>query len=122
MHFEKQKNSPYRSLLFSSTLILILLLSSLTAYGSSTKTDIPVRIGVLAKRGADFCRNKWTPTIDYLSEHIEGYSFSLLPLTFKQIEPAVDKQEVDFLLANPGYYVAMEVRKHVERITPCLTV
>jgi len=116
MHSEKQKNSPYRSLLFSLTLILILLLSSLTAYGSSTKTDIPVRIGVLAKRGADFCRNKWTPTIDYLSEHIEGYSFSLLPLTFKQIEPAVEKQEVDFLFANPSYYVVMEVREHVERI------
>ncbi len=116
MYFKKQKNSFYRFLLFPLTLTLILFLSSLTAYGASSETDIPVRVGVLAKRGTDFCRSKWNPTIDYLSEHIEGYSFSLLPLTFKQIESAVDKQEIDFLLTNPGYYVAMEVRKHVERI------
>ncbi len=103
MHPDKQKNSPYNSLLFPLTLILILFLSSLTAYGASTETDIPVRIGVLAKRGADYCRSKWTPTIDYLSANIEGYSFSLQPLTFKQIEPAVEKQEIDFLHSTDHY-------------------
>ena len=68
-----------------------------------------VKIGVLAKRGTDFCQQKWSPTANYLSDQIDGYDFAIVPLKFEQVVLAIKKQEVDFILANPALYVDLEV-------------
>ncbi len=44
-----------------------------------------INIGVLAVRGAEQCLKSWSPTADYLTSHIPGYIFVILPLTHERI-------------------------------------
>ena len=75
-----------------------------------------VRIGVLSHRGYEATLAAWSPTADYLSEKVSGHRFSIVPLNFEQIGPAVGEGRVDFVLANPGIYVNLEVRYGIARI------
>ncbi|XPS86981.1 two component system sensor histidine kinase [Desulfosarcina variabilis str. Montpellier] len=75
-----------------------------------------IKIGVLAKRGREQCLYQWGPTAAYLSEQIPEFSFSILPLDFDQIFNAIQNQTVDFIFANPSFYVELEVRFGVTRI------
>jgi len=75
-----------------------------------------IKIGVLAKRGPELCLEKWSLTGEYLSHKIPGKKFIILPLDFDQIYSAVEKGEVDFILANPFIYVDLETRFRINRI------
>lgn len=79
----------------------------------ATKT---VKIGILAKRGAERCLEKWNPTADYLSREIPDYSFKIVPLDYGIIYSTIEREEVDFILANPSYYVALEMLYGASRI------
>lgn len=67
-----------------------------------------IKVGVMAIRGVDRTRQKWQPTIDYLSDNIPGYKFQLVPLKFDNIEELITNNQVDFVLPNPGMYVELE--------------
>ncbi len=75
---------------------------------SSEDSLIPVRVGVLSTRGKRHCLKKWDATADYLTAQIQGYSFSIVPLSFDKLEEAIKRREVEFFLANPSFYVSME--------------
>ena len=75
-----------------------------------------IRIGVLAKRGREWCLEKWGPTARYLTDRIPGHSFSIVPLGFEDIYPAVKRDELDFILANPSFYVGLEALHGATRI------
>ena len=92
------------------SIILAGLCSFCMLHLSSAFAEEPVKIkiGVLAKRGAEQCFEQWNPTAEYLSGKIENVSFEILPLGYDAIEEAVEKGKVDFLLANPAYYVTVE--------------
>nr|WP_228855208.1 PhnD/SsuA/transferrin family substrate-binding protein [Desulfomarina profundi] len=78
--------------------------------------DTSVRIGILAKRGKKQALKKWTPTAEYLSRTIDNFKFTVIPLDFNEIYPAVEKNQIDFILTNPAYYVQLEHNFGVERI------
>ncbi|MCK4629627.1 MAG: phosphate/phosphite/phosphonate ABC transporter substrate-binding protein, partial [Sedimentisphaerales bacterium] len=65
---------------------------------------------MLAKRGMQRCLTKWTPTADYLTETIENADFEIVPLDYEQIYPTVEAGEVDFVIANPSFYVNLEAK------------
>lgn len=75
-----------------------------------------IRVGVMAVRGIEQTRQKWQPTIDYLSTNIPGYNFQLVPLKFDNIEELIVNEQVDFVLPNPGMYVELEWTYGVRRI------
>ncbi|MBF0345337.1 MAG: PhnD/SsuA/transferrin family substrate-binding protein [Nitrospirae bacterium] len=75
-----------------------------------------VRIGVLAHKGKEQCNENWQPTMDYLSSRISGYKFTLIPLTFDDIDNVVKNGLIDFIIANPSIYIEMEVKYYVSRI------
>ncbi|MEA1933063.1 MAG: response regulator [Thermodesulfobacteriota bacterium] len=75
-----------------------------------------VKIGVLAKRGTDRCLEKWVPTAEYLTSHIPGHLFTIVPLVFEEINATVERGEVDFMLANPLFYVGLEKLYSANRI------
>jgi PAS domain S-box-containing protein len=75
-----------------------------------------VKIGVLAHRGADTALKMWGPTADYLTRSIPHYTFSIVPLSFHDVGPAVGRGDVDFVLANSSIYVELETRYSVNRI------
>ena len=67
-----------------------------------------IQVGVMAIRGVAQTKQKWQPTIDYLSHNIPGYNFQLVPLRFDNIEQLIANKQVDFVLPNPGMYVELE--------------
>ncbi len=74
------------------------------AYGDAG----PVRIGILAKRGVEVCLKQWQPTAEYLAGEIPSRSFVIRPLGYNEVRSAVERREVDFILANPAVYVDLE--------------
>lgn len=78
--------------------------------------DTPVKIGILAKRGKKQTLKQWTPTAEYLSQTIDNFKFTVIPLNFNEIYPAVETDQIDFILTNPAYYVQLEYKFGAERI------
>jgi signal transduction histidine kinase/CheY-like chemotaxis protein len=96
-------------------LIIVLLLALVSAHASLEETT-PVKIGVLAKRGAERCLEKWSSTAEYLTAMIPGRTFIIVPLKFNQIDLYVKNEKVDFVLPNPSVYVELENLYGVSRI------
>jgi signal transduction histidine kinase/CheY-like chemotaxis protein len=95
--------------------ILFLLVALLLAVEGRGE-EIRLNIGVLAIRGKEQCLKSWVPTADYLSRQIPGYRFAIVPLEHSQINRAVEKDEVDFILTNSSSYVELEYRFGANRI------
>ncbi len=92
------------------------LLTALVPCADAQEAVQSVRIGVLAKRGAERCLEKWNPTAEYLSHQIPDYDFKIVHLGYGEIYPAIERREVDFILANSSYYVGMEMQHGASRI------
>ena len=101
-----------RRLLFGIALTLLL---SNVAFCESENTK-NVKIGVLAKRGAKHALAKWSPTADYLTKNIEGYTFKIVPLEFEEIYSAAESRRVEFILTNSSFYVGLEMLHGMNRI------
>jgi twitching motility protein PilJ len=67
------------------------------------------KIGVLAKNGAAKAMAKWGPLGTYLSETVSGDSFSIVPLDFDEVMPAVEKGDVNYFLVNSSMFVTAMV-------------
>nr|WP_320115874.1 PhnD/SsuA/transferrin family substrate-binding protein [uncultured Desulfuromonas sp.] len=80
------------------------------------QAEEPVKIGVLAKRGAQVAMDKWADTAAYLSKEIAGYTFEIVPLGFKELSIAVRDGRVDFVLTNTAYYVELQYLYGLSRI------
>ena len=101
--------------LLSAVLFSVILSYPLT-YAGAQEREKSIKIGVLAYRGADHALSMWEPTAKYLSAQLPSYSFIIVPLKFEEINPAVKKGEVDFILANSSIYVELENYYGVSRI------
>jgi len=97
-------------------ILTALFYSGVSFAGRSDDVPRPVRLGVLAKRGAEKCVKQWTPTADYLSEQVPGYTFEIIPLDFEQIFTATEHNEIEFVLGNPAVYVELSTRFKADRI------
>ncbi len=100
---------------YSFTVFLFLVFLGLQSSGFSQAAQ-EIKIGVLAKRGPDLALQKWSATADYLSTALPGYHFDIVPLGFAEIHTAVQEERIDFVLANPDFYVELEKLYGVNRI------
>jgi len=75
-----------------------------------------IKIGILAKRGPERTLEKWSATADYLSTALPDYHFKIVPIPFAEIHTAIQDAQIDFVLANPAFYVELEKRHGVNRI------
>jgi two-component system sensor histidine kinase TtrS len=75
----------------------------------------PVRFGVLAKRGSDVAMKQWQATGDYLSKRIHR-DVRIVPLKFVEIEPALQDQSIDFLLANSAFFAEFQDKYDLKAI------
>jgi phosphate/phosphite/phosphonate ABC transporter binding protein len=92
---------------FLSVLLLCLFIS-ITA-----KT---VKIGILARQGKQSCLDRWSMLSEHLNQKIPDYDFQIIPITFDNIENSVKTNSIDFLLANPHYYILIEKEYQASRI------
>ena len=98
--------------------LLLVLLTFIfpLALSSAQAADRLVRLGVLAHRGKAEALKSWVPSAEYLSQQIPGYRFVIVPLSNDDIGPAVEYQELEFVLTNPGSYAELEFGFGVTRI------
>jgi twitching motility protein PilJ len=68
------------------------------------------KIGVLAKNGAAKAMAKWGALGSYLTETVPGDSFTIVPLDFDEVMPAVEKGGVDYFLVNSSMFVTAMVK------------
>lgn len=87
------------------SLLFIFLFCLTTTVNSGKKT---ITIGTVAYRGVDQAHQRWDKTIEYLQQQNPEYHFVLEPLSLNQLENAVNKQQLSFLLGNPGLYYTLK--------------
>ncbi|MCG7873050.1 MAG: phosphate/phosphite/phosphonate ABC transporter substrate-binding protein [Candidatus Thiodiazotropha lotti] len=87
----------------------IAVLSSILAITNSAYAD-DYKIGVLAKRGVAKAMKKWGDTAEYMTEKIAGDKFTIVPLDFDEVFPAIENKEVDFFLVNSSMFVTAQVK------------
>ena len=102
-------------LLFAIVLCFLFLLPTSAIHADNNQPEI-IRIGILAKRGKQECRQKWGATIAYLNGAIPGYRFMLAGLNFEELPRAVADHRLHFVLCNPAMYVRLEHLYGVSRI------
>lgn len=64
-----------------------------------------VTIGVLAGEGQESALAHWSPTAQYLTRQIPEHRFFIVPLDRGRMRRAVENNELDFILTDPGQYV-----------------
>lgn len=106
---------------FVSLLLLFIFFNSFSSASTPAfSTNAFIRIGVLNHQGLDNNQviQMWNPTADYLAMKLPQYDFEIIPLGFYEVEAAVGKNNVDFILTNPAIFVNLEARNWV---TPLAT-
>lgn len=94
---------------------ITLLLMALMAMLIPQISLADVKVGVLAKRGAPKCMQKWGAMGQYLTNQM-GTKVTIVPLKFEAVEPAVTAGRVDFVLANSAFYVELQKKYGVEAV------
>lgn len=84
--------------------------------GSAGRPAAPVRVGVLAFLDADAMNSQWAPLLDRLAAALPGSRPVLVQLDHAALREAVARQSVDFVITNPGSYVALEMEFGISRI------
>jgi two-component system, sensor histidine kinase and response regulator len=97
-------------------LFCILTLLQFTSAKTLPAEESPIKIGVLAIRGTEQCLKTWGATADYLTAHIPGKTFVIVPLAHDRIATSVRQEEIDFLLTNSSFYVELEQQYGINRI------
>ena len=89
--------------------LVVFILTSLLSTFAFCEDLTPLRLGILAKRGVEKAQEKWGPTAEYLSQTLHR-PLVLVPLSFSELNKAVENRNIDFLFANPAIYVELEMR------------
>lgn len=106
-------------MLFDNRLLSLLIFFSFSPLAIAANNSF-IRIGVLNHQGLEDKEviRMWNPTADYLAMKLPQYDFEIIPLGFYEVDAAVGKNNVDFILTNPGIFVNLEARNWV---TPLAT-
>lgn len=80
------------------------------------QTRETAHIGVLAYRGNDAALDEWRPLAAYLADSVAGWTFELIPVTLSSIQGEIEADQLDFLITNPGHYVALAAQHDLSAI------
>lgn len=75
-----------------------------------------IRIGVLAWQGGESAAVEWRPLLDSLQEALPAHRLQPVYLDLQEMENAIAGGGLDFVVTNPGNYVALEALYGVTRI------
>ncbi|MEJ2065956.1 MAG: phosphate/phosphite/phosphonate ABC transporter substrate-binding protein [Reinekea sp.] len=77
---------------------------------SSVVMAADYKIGVLAKNGATKAVKEWGDTANYLNSALPEDTFTIAPLSFEEVFPAIENQSVDFFLVNSSMFITAKVK------------
>lgn len=90
--------------------IVVVCLAGVPVALASARTEEPVKIGVLAFRPKPQTIAQWRPLAASLKKAIPGRDFVVEAFTYPELEMAIAKRQLDFVLTNPGHYVVIKKR------------
>ncbi|HGY1227283.1 TPA: tetrathionate respiration histidine kinase TtrS [Citrobacter farmeri] len=93
----------------SQTVKSLVLLASVLMF-SGTALAGSWNIGILAMRGEVSTRDHWQPLETLLNQQLPGEQFHILPLDLHQMQTAVNKGSVQFVVTNPAQFVQLNSR------------
>lgn len=73
-------------------------------------------IGILAEHGVAKAVKAWTPLIENMNFDLPKYNIILKLLNFEEIDQAVEKRSVDFVLTNSMQYIQLEAKYGTSRM------
>lgn len=84
-----------------SVFLLPLIGGMSTIMAQQSDVDRIIYVGVLATHDRATIRQEWMPTMQYLSAHLPGIHFVMLPVNLPELEDALWAHGVDFVLVHP---------------------
>ena len=87
-----------------------------TSAGDDAAAPRTAHIGVLAYRGNAAALAEWRPLAAYLGDSVDGWRFELVPVSLSSVESEIEADRLDFLITNPGHYVALAARHDLSAI------
>jgi two-component system, LuxR family, sensor histidine kinase TtrS len=75
-----------------------------------------VAIGVFVYQGERAATEDWSPVLEYLRGALPEHQFRLDQYDAEGMRRAIADHQVDLVITNPGYYVAMEAEFGISRI------
>ncbi|MCC0036392.1 MAG: PhnD/SsuA/transferrin family substrate-binding protein [Hoeflea sp.] len=84
--------------------------------GDDAAAPRTAHVGVLAYRGNAAAMVEWRPLAAYLGDSVEGWRFELVPVSLSSVESEIEADRLDFLITNPGHYVALAARHDLSAI------
>ncbi|MDD2272801.1 MAG: PhnD/SsuA/transferrin family substrate-binding protein [Desulfuromonadaceae bacterium] len=90
--------------------IVLVCLAGVPVAATSVRAAEPVKIGVLAFRPKPQTIAQWRPLAASLKKAIPGRDFVVEAFTYPELEKAIAKGQLDFVLTNPGHYVVIKKR------------
>lgn len=96
-----------RSWLWQGLVGSFLALCLMATVLSARAADRELRIGVLSFRPIAQTLGQWRATAEYLNSQVPGYRFSIAPLYYTELDQAVSRRELDFVLTNPEHYITL---------------
>jgi two-component system sensor histidine kinase TtrS len=75
-----------------------------------------VAIGIFVYQGERAATEDWYPVLNYLRAALPGDRFRLYQYDADGLRHAIAQQNIDLVITNPGYYVAMEAEFGISRI------
>lgn len=90
--------------------ILRLLWLGMLFVAQAAFAEEPLTIGVFAFRDKAETVKKFQPLADYLERTLPGQRFVLKSYTYDELETAIERREVDFVLSHAAHYVAISER------------
>ncbi len=76
----------------------------------------PVRVAVLADKGAEIAEAEWRFVLDWLNHYVPGHRFVIVALDHPELRLAVHAGSVDFLITNAGNYGELEFSDGISRL------
>jgi len=91
-------------------LMLLVCLTSTVLLTIPAHAAEPVKIGVLSFRPKPQTLKQWQPLADALKQAMPEHDFVVEALTYPEMNEAVAKRKIDFVLTNPAHFVLLKVR------------
>jgi signal transduction histidine kinase len=98
-------------------LVVILLATAFSTLSLAENTEKVYKIGRLVRENdTEELHQRFIFEAMYLTEHISGASFEIVPVKQSEINYAVENKLIDFLFVHPLKYVELEALYGVERL------
>ena len=99
-----------RITVFVRMVLLSACLVSVAVVTTPVCAAAPVRVGVLAFRPKPQTLDQWKPLAIALKKAVPDRDFVVEAFSYPELEMAITKRQLDFVLTNPGHYVLIKKR------------